>query len=91
MSLPEFKELDLDQVAPLLTWHAFDHKEFERLHRDSGYENSLPLGAILKDADGDMWLVGDALADAYSRGCGCCSDPIEAVEIAFLAELIEVT
>lgn len=92
MSLPglEVEDLDLEGIASRLAWHKFDHEEFERLHRDSGYGNSLPLGTVLRDADGNMWLVGNASGTAYSEGCGCCSDPIEAVEIAFLAELIEV-
>ncbi len=89
MSLPEFKELNLEEIAPLLTWHEFDCEEFGRLHRNSGYGNQLPLGAILRDADGNMWLVGNASGNAYNEGCGCCSDPIEAVEIAFLAETMK--
>jgi hypothetical protein len=89
MTFKNYPELELDEIVPKLTWHPFDMSEFGAAKRDDYHNSFLPLGTICRDSAGAHWLVGDVSGNGYTEGCGCCSDDIEIVEIAFLAELLK--
>lgn len=48
-------------------------------------------GTLCKDANGDIWLIGDAIQGSnYDGGCGCCSDHITNSEIVEYANVIDL-
>jgi len=75
----------------MIEWRPFDPKEFPNPDwpDDVGVYYQLPLGYAARDRDGGVWLVGDINGSGYDFGCGCCSDRIDIVEIADLADDVE--
>ena len=70
-------EIDLESLSGHLTWFPYD-KDVD----------PAPPGSVLKDSAGGLDLVGHLLGHGNDGGCGCCSENVDAVEIAYLSELI---
>lgn len=74
-------DIDLAALEKRLTWFPC-----EELDVNSG--ETLPLGAVIRDAAGVLWLVGNVFGSSYDMGCGCESERVYGVEIAYLSELL---
>lgn len=79
-------ELNLGSIVDKLTWHPY---ESVKRYDEYGYAGiRLPLDAIVRDREGELWLVGDMNYGGCDDGCGCCSNGIDGVEVAYLSELL---
>lgn len=73
--------IDLAALEKRLTWFPC-----EELDVNSG--GTLPLGAVIRDAGGVLWLVGNVFGSSYDMGCGCESERVYGIEVAYLSELL---
>lgn len=88
--------MTLKQVAEKLTWYTLSE------YRNTFDSHELYFGVIGLDTNGDIYELGDyCLKDPSETdiksdrllcedvGCGCCSNCVNIVKIAFLSELIK--
>jgi hypothetical protein len=79
------RRLNIESIREILTWHNISDlvSEFGSLEDHSIW----PLGTLLEDKNGKIFLVGDADLYGYTLGCGCCADRINPVRYAFISDL----
>jgi len=88
-----FEELDFDAIAGKLTWYDLTHTEYFAIYHKE--RPNFPEGTLLRsrftlksEQEDLIMLVGSSTPDGYTEGCGCCADPHEFYQVAFLSELL---